>query len=146
MQCDGHYSRWSIKCQACEDKCAPGLIGCYGAHEPGNLFCEQCPYAEYCRGAKEPPSRALDVISAEQSPPPISEHTMRAAILRHLWESCNRDPLQVAIVIARAEGMNIRQIARALGISCRRVWAVSSPRLGTTPDRSKDNLTLTKSK
>jgi len=117
MACNGYFSRWSIQCRGCTDKCAPALIGCYGAYDSANMFCAQCPFAEYCRDAKEPPSRALDNLRAEQLPPQLSEATIRGEVLRQLWESCNRDPLQVAIVIARTEGMTQKQIARALHIS-----------------------------
>lgn len=126
--CNQFYDRRRPECAECPDayRCQnKGICKCYGSYSKAAKACGSCINAAYCRNTREEkfhngqhgkPSIILADVEcvSEEKPEEISRI---GEIMIRLFESCNHNPLTIAIAIARYAGMSYSAIGRVFGMS-----------------------------
>ena len=127
-KCRSRYHRDNTLCRDCADvraclACRPAA--CYSQYEQNALPCIQCPLAEYCRASTychkrfhaarhgEPPI-ILSPAAAQSTDAEHTEHDILSEFAGVILSAGNHDPLNVAIIIARAAGCTLESIAQYL--------------------------------
>lgn len=126
--CDQFYDRKRPECAECPDalQCQnKGICKCYGLYSKAVRACGSCINAAYCQDIRdekfhdrrhgEPSIILADVeYVSEEKPEEISQ---AGEIMIRLFESCNHNPLTIAMVIARYAGMSYSAIGCAFNMS-----------------------------
>ena len=126
--CRSRYHRDNTLCRDCADAraclaCRPAA--CYSQYEQNAQPCIQCPLAEYCRASTYCHKRfhsarhgEPQIVLAEiQSAVPEAEqdkYNILSEFAGVILSAGNNDPLNVAIIIARAAGCTLESIAQYL--------------------------------
>ena len=126
MQCNFKFSRFNMLCQNCrdaDDRCFE-CAECYGYFDVANLICGECNLKSYCKDStirldtwdfKKIPL-AGDATQRELSPKPLAV-SKEVAVLNAICVACGYNPTRIAILFARAFGLNYREIANGLNLT-----------------------------